>query len=371
MKFLPAALLLLLSSAAFAQPAPDFDRLIESGFTELRAAAAQRAPAAAPSVVKSAPGGVFLQSSYDGRIAYCSAAGCRLLLNSGAGSVVPAAPGSLYFTGPAGTGHCTIDSCVLLLPGVRAVLPLEAGPDGNLYASSADASWHCTPDACARAGDRALEIGSNFVGGLYLENGDFVASGAGGTFWCSRGACARIGDERLLFIGGGCAGRAPENAVFGFWGDEIWRCTPESCANVGAADGVDNFVDCAFESDGSLILNARGAAGGYRCSESGVERTKLSAASFPRPARPAVMARDSVSSLVGADGATYELDDRNRDPRSASAGETLPGGVTRTSGRRAAPLAFDAAVDCWHWQATGDDDDDSSESWYDGCRLVR
>ncbi len=366
---LPSAAVMLLLATAAAASTEDFEARLGIGLAELRAAA-PAAPAAAPVSPKPVPGGVFLRSSYDGRIAYCSASGCRLLLVSGAGPVVPAAPGSLYFSGPAGIGHCTIESCAVLLPGVNATLPLEAGPDGSIYASSAGASWHCTPAACRRAGDLALEKGSNYVGGAYKKNGDFVASGSEGTFWCSNGRCERVGSESLLFIDGGCAGEAPERAVYGFSGNQVARCTPRSCALLGDAGGVDNFVDCAFDADGSLYLDARGAAGGYRCSEAGVTRTSRSVSSFPRPSRPAIMARDSDQGLIAADGAHYQIEDRNRDPRSAAGGgDSLTGGVTRTIGGRTTALAFDAEIVCWRWQVTSDDDDMGPSSWYNGCRL--
>lgn len=371
--FRSAAATVLLATAASAQVPADFDRLIGSGYSELRAAA-QAAPAPAagtPAVAAAVPGGAFLHSSADGRIAYCSASGCRVLLNAGAGVVLPAAEGSLYFSGPEGTGHCTIDACAVLLPGVRATFPLEAAPNGAVYASSNGASWYCTTTACARAGDQPLEKGSNYIGGVYKRNGDFVASGSEGTFWCSSGRCARVGAERLLFVDEGCAGKSPAGAVYGFEGNEVYRCTPNSCAKSGSADGIDNFVDCAFDRKGDLLLNARDGNGGFVCSEAGVVRSSRSPVA--KRVYPAVMARNTDSSLRAADGATYAIDDRNRDPRSAGNGsDSLSGGVTRVVGARETALSFDTKVTCWRWEKSGDDDDsDADWAWFNDCRLVR
>lgn len=371
-------LLPLLARTAAAQENTEyFERMMGAGFhglTEAGAFSGAAAPSfSGPSVPAAETGGVFLQSSYDGRLAYCSASGCRLLLNSGAGVTVLAGTDALYFTGPAGTGYCRNSGCELLLPGVRLTFPLTVGPNGDIYGSDASASWHCTADSCEKAADVPLQRYTNYIQGVYKKNGDFVSSSADGTFWCADGRCARVGKGELLFIEDNCSGSAPKRAAYGFFGHEIQRCTPKGCAVIGSADGVDNFIDCAFDGKDGLVLNARDSSGGFQCSETGVTRTARRVDSFPAPARPALVSRTSDSSMKGADGATYVLVDHNTDRGpAAGAAPRLAGAIERTDRKgRVSALSFDTQMACWNWQVSGDDDDDGASTWYNGCRLMR
>ncbi len=367
--FLP----LLTLNAAAQSAAEDFERLMGAGFHDVGSAGSFGTGAPALAVPAAETGGVFLQSSFDGRLAYCSASGCRLLLNSGAGVTVLAGSEELYFTGPAGTGHCRASGCDLLLPGVRLTFPLAAGPRGDIYGTDASSAWHCTPDACAKAADVPLQKSNNYVQGVYKKNGDFVSSSADGTFWCADGRCARVGEGELLFIEDNCSGVAPKRAAYGFSGRGISRCTAKGCKVIGSGDGVDDYNDCAFDAEGGLVLNARDGAEGFHCSESGVVRTARRVGSYPAAVRPARVSRTSDASMKGADGATYSLVDHNTDRGpAAGAAARMAGAVERTDRRgRVTALAFDTQMACWNWQVSGDDDDEDASAWFNGCRLMR
>jgi hypothetical protein len=362
-----------LSHSAAAQSADDFERAMQASFQAVSAGVPSGA--AAPTAASPAfeAGGVFIKSSFDGRLAYCSASGCRLLLNSGAGTTVLGRSESLYFTGPAGTGYCTPSGCELLLPGVRVTFPLGVGPNGDIYGSDAHSGWHCTPDACRKASDRPLQTDVNYISGLYKPNGDFVSSSSAGTFWCSGDRCARVGDDSLLFVEESCSGRAPKRAVYGFVGQEIRRCTPEKCAPIGASEKVDNYIDCAFDAKGGLILNAREGSGGFLYNEAGVARTDMTAPADRSYGGKAIVSRTSDSALKGADGATYTLVDHNRDGKpAATPPQRLVGAVERTGRKgRVETLNFDTAMACWQWQTSDDDEDEDPSGWYNGCQLMR
>ncbi len=370
------SLLTLLPLLPRAAAAVEFDDLLRSGFQDVRESAARDA-APVPHAQELPPppfvgGGVFLHSSLDGRLAYCSAAGCRLLLDSGAEVLVSAGPGALYFTGTAGTGYCTARRCDLLLPGVRVIFPLSAGPKGDIYGSDEKAGWHCAPDACRQASSVPLQRSSNYIQGVYKPQGDFVSSSEDGTFWCADGACARIGGGELLFIEDSCSGKAPARAAYAFQGSEIDRCTPAGCRVIGSGEAVDNYVDCSFDEKGRLLLPARGerrgaVPGGMLCSESGVARVKEE---IPVGAKKKKPVRSSENTATGEDGAAYRLADHAADPApGAGSRSRLDAEITRTDAGRSAPLAFDAPVACWQW-IDGDGDEDAP-MWSGACRVFR
>lgn len=309
-------LLPLLSCASAAQTAAGFEDI---GFQDVRdRAASADMPAAAPAVVASASvgdGGVFLQSALDGSLDYCSAAGCRLLRNTGVDDAVLAAPGALYFTGRAGAGYCTARRCDLLLPGVSLTFAVSVGPKGDIYGSDdADqAGWHCTPDACRQASGVALQRYSkwrflapgsdprddnflrNSIPGVYTPSGDFISSGDEGLFLCANGLCKRISDGRI---------------------DPARLSTVAALAKKGEQE------------------------------------------------------RSSYSALDGADGATYRIVSRAADAEPKESPETaqrLYGAVTREIGGRSSALTFDAPISCWQWT----DDDQDPPAWGNACRLVR
>jgi hypothetical protein len=370
-----ALLPLLASAASAAGDSSEFEALLRTGFSEIRAGAAQSGVPTPPvSPVPAAPfalGGVFLRSGLDGRLAYCSASGCRLLRDGGVGVVVSAGPGALYFTG-ADTGYCSERRCDILLPGVRVTFPLTVGPKGDIYAAGATRSWHCTPSACAQASAVSLEPRNNFIEGVYKPSGDFVASSSEGTFWCADGACKRVGGGEVLFVEDNCSGTAPAGASYAFSGQTLYRCTPWSCREIGSAESVDNFVSCAFDENSRLLLPARDAArrpaaGSVQVSEIGVVRAD---AAIPARAK-AAPANSSNAVLTGADGATYRIAANSTDAApAANAPQRLSGKVTRTAGGRTSILSFDLPVTCWQWIDAGDDDEISS-GWDGGCRLVR
>lgn len=360
----------LLAAASAAQGAADFDALLKTGFQDVREASAAAARPAPPA--RDAAGGVFLHSSLDGRIAYCSAAGCRLLLDGGAGVVVLARPGALYFTGPVGTGYCDARSCRVRLPGRRLTFSLTSGPKGDIYGSDAEAGWHCTPDACLQASSVPLQRHTNYIEGVYKTSGDFVSSSAEGTFWCAEGECARVGGQEMIFIESACSGKAPERAAYGF-GSEIYRCTPAGCRALGRDDRVDNYAECAFDEQGRLLLPARDgqgrrAGGAILCSENGVERTGRAIASIPAPAENAGPARSSDAVLAGEDGATYRLTTHAQDDApAAGAPRRLPARITRGEDGRDA--VYELPVACWQW--TDGDGDEDSPMWNNECRVLR
>jgi hypothetical protein len=368
-----ALLPLLASAASAAGDSAEFDALLRAGFTEVRVGAAQAGVPTPPvSPLPEAPfalGGVFLRSGLDGRLAYCSASGCRVL-RDGVGVTVSAGQGALYFTG-ADTGYCTERGCDVLIRGERVTFPLTVGPKGDVYAAGATRSWHCTPSSCAQAASVSLEPTNNFIEGVYKASGDFVASSSQGTFWCADGACKRVGNGEILFVEENCSGAAPAGASYAFSGQTLYRCTPWSCREIGSAESVDNFVSCAFDESARLLLPARDAArrpasGSIQVSENGVVRSD---AAIPVRAKVAPANASDVV-LTGADGATYRIAARSSDAApAANAPQRSSGKVTRTAGGRTTTLSFDAPVACWQWIDAGDDDEISS-GWDGSCRLV-
>jgi hypothetical protein len=371
------ALLPLLPRAGAAQSSADFESLLRSGFKDVSANSTSVAtpPAQALPPAPIAEGGVFLHSSLDGRVAYCSASGsCKLLLGGGAGVIVLAGPGAFYFTGPVGTGYCTARGCAVHLPGVRVTFPLTSGPKGDIYGSNEESGWHCTPDACRRASSVPLQRYTNYIPGVYKASGDFVSSSLDGTFWCSKGECKRIGAQDMIFIDDNCSGQAPERAVYGF-GSAIYRCTAAGCRELGRDDHVDNYVECGFDEDGRLLLPARDdqgrpAGGAILCSENGVERTRRAISSLPRVAKKAQLARSSEFNLNGADGAMYSLASHQSDAAPAGdAARRLTGKITRNEDGRDVVLVFDVPVACWQW--TDGDGDEDQPMWNNDCRVIR
>ncbi|MFI5363200.1 MAG: hypothetical protein ACHQ49_14635 [Elusimicrobiota bacterium] len=369
-------LLPLVSLASRAETSSDFQALLRSGFKDVSAAAAATpAPSGAPlAAAPVAEGGVFLHSSLDGKIAYCSALGCRVLLNGGVGVVVLAGPGALYFTGPAGTGYCTAHGCANYLPGVRVTFPLTSGPKGDIYGSDLNAGWHCTPDACRQASNFPLQRHMNYISGVYKPEGDFVSSSGDGTFWCSSGRCERISGLEMLFIDANCRGNAPSRAAYAF-GSEIYRCTPAGCRTLGRDDHVDNYVECAFDEKGRLLLPARDdqgrhAWGAVLCSENGVERTERTIDSIPVVPAKAESARSSEFDMTGADGSLYRLAAHQADGRPAGGeGTRVNASISRENASGVEILSFDLPVACWKW--TDGDQDEDPAMWGNDCRVIR
>jgi hypothetical protein len=363
--------------SAAAQDAADFDALQRAGFREVRAVPASSSagsPAAAPIAVAPADlHGVFLQSnSAGGPLFFCSASGCRRLAE-GAYLVLLAAPGSLYFTGPNGTGWCSAAGCRTLLPG-RVVFPLTARKDGDVYATDAATAWHCTPDACAPASSQPLQRYNNYVAGVERP-GAFASSSGEGTFWCADGKCARVSDREMVLFDDNCEGTPPAKAVYGFAGPEIFRCGPSGCAKVGEDSRVDNYVECSFDKSGKAHLPLRAVDGGRArgsvvCGASCAVSAEDLALTRRSAAGPA---RSSEFFFTGDDGAVYRLQNHQSDAEpKAGAPRDLNAAVAREQDGRSAALSFDVPAPCWHWiQGDEDDDDEVPSMWENHCRLMR
>lgn len=355
---------------AHAGKAPTFESLQQTGFASVAAPTTLAAPSSAPVARPNGDGrGVYLFSNRSGQIFFCSASGCRKVLEGDAGSVLRAADG-LYFTGPNRTGYCTPSACRVLLP-ETLVLPLSAGPKGDVYGLAATSGlWHCTPTACESALPRVFDASAltNFVEGEWKSDGDFVGAAGGATFWCSGDSCRVVGGGSLVFVQDQCRGAAPARLAYGFWGLDFFRCSPDGCKKIASDDpNIGRYTDCGFDDAGNLYLPARNGASvrcGTSCAPSAVQIVGLGALPSARSQA------SSWRSLTGSDGAPYSLADRSSTPAPARGFDApaLPPVVLRDG----VPLTFDAPVGCWQWEASSDDDEEpASAGWTAECRLER
>jgi hypothetical protein len=361
------------TAGARAEQNPSFERLLNSGFREVSApsGAAPATPPAAP-VQMRAPGddrGVFLFSDAGGRLAFCSAAGCRTLLDGGASTAVRAKDG-LYFTGPAGTGFCAPRRCDLLTPS-RLRLTLGAGPAGDAYGVDATGVWRLTPTSCTRALTAALKADLSYLDGVWKTNGDFVGTESDLTFWCSNGACRPVKNGEVLFVEDHCGGNAPLGVSYGFWGQEIFRCTPQACTSASEnAEHVDNYATCAFDAKGRLHVPAR-PRGSVVCGDK-CRFAADDAISYPTERRY-VPSPYNERRRLGTDGAVYELADASKIPAPATnAPSPLPAHVTRSDAHATAVLSFDAPTPCASWLTSdqADEDENGGAHWEPECRLI-
>ncbi len=353
-----------------ADDAPTFESLQQTGFASVAAPTSLAAPSAAPAPRPSGDErGVYLFSNRSGQIFFCSASGCRQILDGDAGSVLRAKDG-LYFTGPNRTGYCTPSACRVLLP-AALTLPLSSGPNGDVYGlASTSGLWHCTPTACDSALPRTFDASalSNFIEGEWKTGGDFVGAAGDATFWCSGDSCRVVGNSSLVFVQNQCRGDAPARLAYGFWGLDFYRCSPNGCRKIASDDpNIDRYTDCGFDAAGNLYLPARSGASvrcGGDCAPSTVQINALG--NLPS----AQSKTSSWRTLTGSDGAAYSLADRSTTPEPTLGfdASALPPVVLRDG----TPLTFDAPVGCWQWEASGDDDEEPTPAaWTQECRLER